>query len=126
MLNRQWVKFFAEGSARERDLLGGKGANLAEMVGLGLPVPPGFTVTVEACRSYLHSGGEIPAGLWDEVVVGIAGIEQQTGRRFGDPENPLLVSVRSGAKFSMPGMMDTVLNVGLNRSRRGGPRRLDQ
>src|SRR5437588_674405 len=114
MSNRQWVKFFSEGSAQERDLLGGKGANLAEMVGLGLPVPPGFTVTVEACRSYLRSGGDIPAGLWAEIAAGIAGIEQQTGRRFGDADNPLLVSVRSGAKFSMPGMMDTVLNLGLN------------
>ncbi len=116
MVNRQWVKFFAEGSAHERDLLGGKGANLAEMAGLGLPVPPGFTITVEACRSYLRSGGEIPAGLWDEVAAGIAGIEEQTGRKFGDPGNPLLISVRSGAKFSMPGMMDTVLNVGLNEA----------
>ena len=120
MLNRQWVRFFAEGSAQQRDLLGGKGANLAEMVGLGLPVPPGFTITVDACRAYLHSGGAIPAGLWDEVAVGIAGIEEQTGRRFGDPENPLQVSVRSGARFSMPGMMDTVLNVGLNRASAAG------
>jgi pyruvate,orthophosphate dikinase len=124
MTHRRWVKFFSEGSARERDLLGGKGANLAEMVGLGLPVPPGFTATVEACRAYLRSGGAIPAGLWDEVAEGVAGIERQTEREFGNPERPLLVSVRSGAAISMPGMMDTVLNVGLNEATVEGLARL--
>jgi pyruvate,orthophosphate dikinase len=97
-----------------RGLLGGKGANLADMTRLGIPVPPGFTVTTEACLAYLEAGASMPAGLWDQVVGAVAALEEQTGRRLGDAERPLLVSCRSGAKFSMPGMMDTVLNIGLN------------
>jgi pyruvate, orthophosphate dikinase len=96
-----------------RGLLGGKGANLAEMAHLGLPVPPGFTVTTEACRAFLEAG-EWPSGLWEQEVTALRQLEAQTGKKFGDPANPLLVSCRSGAKFSMPGMMDTVLNIGLN------------
>ena len=108
-----WVRRFTEGSASDRSLLGGKGANLAEMTRLGLPVPPGFTVTTEACRQYLDDDLAIPDGLWDEVTDALAWVEGRVGRRFGDAEEPLLVSVRSGAKFSMPGMMDTILNLGL-------------
>lgn len=104
---------FADGSKDQRDLLGGKGANLAEMTNLGLPVPPGFTITTEACRAYLTDGGE-PDGLAEEVSEHLAALEEAMGRTLGDAEDPLLVSVRSGAKFSMPGMMETVLNIGLN------------
>jgi pyruvate,orthophosphate dikinase len=113
-MQRQWVSLFDEGGAAQRDLLGGKGANLAEMTVLGLPVPPGFTVTTDACRVYLRSGGEVPAGLWDEVRTAVTDVEARMDHRFGDPADPLLFSVRSGAKFSMPGMMDTVLDLGLN------------
>lgn len=108
------VLLFSEGSAEQKDLLGGKGANLAEMTNLGLPVPPGFIVTTEVCRRYYAEGGVLPEGLMDEVREAMAAVEKDIGRMFGDPENPLLVSVRSGAKFSMPGMMDTILNLGLN------------
>jgi len=104
---------FSEGSRDMKDLLGGKGANLAEMTNMGLPVPPGFTITTEACLSYLASGG-YPAGLAEEVEEHLTKLEADMGKRLGDAEDPLLVSVRSGAKFSMPGMMDTVLNLGLN------------
>ncbi len=104
---------FADGSKEQRDLLGGKGANLAEMTNLGLPVPPGFTITTEACRAYLSDGGD-PEGLADEVTEHLHALEETMGRRLGDADDPLLVSVRSGAKFSMPGMMETVLNIGLN------------
>jgi pyruvate,orthophosphate dikinase len=97
-----------------RGLLGGKGANLANMTRLSVPVPPGFTVSTEACNAYLKLGGAFPDGMWDEVLEAMSAIESQTGKTFGDPQNPLLVSARSGAKFSMPGMMDTVLNIGLN------------
>ena len=97
-----------------RGLLGGKGANLAEMTRLGLPVPPGFTVTTHACLAYLAAGERFPDGLWEEIRSALERLERTTGKRFGDPANPLLVSCRSGAKFSMPGMMDTVLNIGLN------------
>ncbi|MCB9148722.1 MAG: pyruvate, phosphate dikinase [Caldilineaceae bacterium] len=97
-----------------RSLLGGKGANLAEMTRLGIPVPPGFTVTTEACNAYLAHDRNFPPGQWEQEVAAVHTLEQQTGKRFGDAENPLLVSCRSGAKFSMPGMMDTVLNIGLN------------
>ena len=97
-----------------RGLLGGKGANLAEMRRLGVPVPPGFTITTEACNTYLAQGGEAPPGLWDQVLQSLRAMEDETGKRFGDPTKPLLVSCRSGAKFSMPGMMDTVLDIGLN------------
>jgi pyruvate, orthophosphate dikinase len=112
--NRRWIKLFREGNAKERDLLGGKGANLAEMTNIGLPVPPGFTVTTEACKAFLDSDSQVPEGLWDELESALASIEQEMGRSFGDPGDPLLLSVRSGAKFSMPGMMETVLNLGLN------------
>ena len=104
---------FTEGGKDQKDLLGGKGANLAEMTRLGLPVPPGFTITTEACRAYLADGQE-PATLRVQVTMALRRLEDQIGRRLGDTRDPLLVSVRSGAKFSMPGMMDTVLNVGLN------------
>jgi pyruvate,orthophosphate dikinase len=97
-----------------RALLGGKGANLAEMTKLGLPVPPGFTVTTEACNAFLAAGGRFPAGMWQQVLDEVIALEDKTGKKFGDARNPLLVSCRSGAKFSMPGMMDTVLNIGLN------------
>ncbi len=105
---------FSEGSRDMRDLLGGKGANVAEMTRLGLPVPKGFTITTATCIDYLAAGHEFPTGLDDEVSEHLATLEAAVGKRLGDPENPLLVSVRSGAKFSMPGMMDTVLNLGLN------------
>ncbi|WP_406727643.1 pyruvate, phosphate dikinase [Streptomyces sp. GD-15H] len=110
------VKFvydFTEGNKDLKDLLGGKGANLAEMTNLGLPVPPGFTITTEACKVYLESGAE-PAALRDEVSAHLDALEAAMGKKLGQPDNPLLVSVRSGAKFSMPGMMDTVLNIGLS------------
>jgi pyruvate,orthophosphate dikinase len=105
---------FSEGSREMRDLLGGKGANVAEMTRLGLPVPKGFTITTATCIDYLAAGHEFPTGLDDEVSGHLATLEEVVGKRLGDAENPLLVSVRSGAKFSMPGMMDTVLNLGLN------------
>ncbi|WP_432839553.1 pyruvate, phosphate dikinase [Dactylosporangium sp. CA-092794] len=108
----KYVYDFAEGGRELKDLLGGKGGNLAEMAGLGLPVPPGFTITTDACRAFLRTGHE-PYGLGDEVSLHLERLERQAGRRLGDPADPLLVSVRSGAKFSMPGMMETVLNVGL-------------
>ncbi|ACY98756.1 MULTISPECIES: pyruvate, phosphate dikinase [Thermomonospora] len=109
----KYVYDFTEGNKDLKDLLGGKGANLAEMTNLGLPVPPGFTITTEACRHYLRHG-TVPEGLREEVDAHLAALEQKMGRRLGQPDNPLLVSVRSGAKFSMPGMMETVLNIGLN------------
>lgn len=107
------VYLFREGNAKMRDLLGGKGANLAEMTNIGLPVPPGFTITTETCNDYLKTG-DFPEGLWDQVQAALGDVEQNMGKKFGDPKNPLLFSVRSGAKFSMPGMMDTILNLGLN------------
>src|ERR1700735_4431800 len=100
---------FTEGNRNQKDLLGGKGANLAEMTNLGLPVPPGFVITTEACRYYLENGAT-PEGLGDEIGTHLDQMERQIGRKLGDPADPLLVSVRSGAKFSMPGMMETVLN----------------
>ncbi len=121
---QKWVYLFDEIEQAEarvggdwdavRALLGGKGANLAEMTRLGIPVPPGFTVTTEACMAYLRAGEQFPPGLWEQVLDAIHELEEKTGKKFGDPSNPLLVSSRSGAKFSMPGMMDTVLNIGLN------------
>ncbi|HZO87041.1 MAG TPA: pyruvate, phosphate dikinase [Chthonomonadaceae bacterium] len=108
------VYLFEEGNAKMRDLLGGKGANLAEMTNIGLPVPPGFTITTEVCNEYYRNGKKLPPGLMDEVHAAIAVVEKKMDRKFGGSEKPLLVSVRSGAKFSMPGMMDTVLNLGLN------------
>lgn len=104
----------AEGTGQMKDLLGGKGAGLAEMTNLGIPVPPGFTITTEACREFFKQGKKFPKGMWEEVLTNLKKIEKSIGSKFGDPKNPLLLSVRSGAKFSMPGMMDTVLNLGLN------------
>ena len=110
----RWVQLFREGDAAQRALLGGKGANLAEMTNAGLPVPPGFTITTEACNAYLANGGTLPDGLWEQALDGIKEIERAMGRSFGGGEKPLLVSVRSGAAISMPGMMDTILNLGLS------------
>ena len=114
----KWVYTFgsgqAEGRARDLELLGGKGANLAEMCSLGLPVPPGLTIVADACAAYYKSGRRIEGELKDQVRKGIEGIEAITGRRVGAGNRPLLLSVRSGARVSMPGMMDTVLNLGLN------------
>jgi pyruvate,orthophosphate dikinase len=105
----------AEGNGGMKDLLGGKGAGLAEMTRAGLPTPPGFTITTEACNDYFAAGERLPDGLWEDVQEAMREVERRSGKGFGDPRNPLLVSVRSGAKFSMPGMMDTVLNLGLNQ-----------
>jgi pyruvate,orthophosphate dikinase len=108
------VYLFEEGNAKMRDLLGGKGANLCEMTNIGLPVPPGFTITTEACNAYYAEGRKLPAGLMDDIKTAVHAVEKKMDRTFGGDKLPLLVSVRSGAKFSMPGMMDTVLNLGLN------------
>ncbi len=110
----KWVYLFHQGNARMRDLLGGKGAGLAEMTNAGLPVPPGFTITTQACNAYFAAGERFPEGLWAQVEAALGTVEEATRKRLGDPSAPLLVSVRSGAKFSMPGMMDTILNLGLN------------
>ncbi len=114
----KWVYSFgggsAEGRADMKNLLGGKGANLAEMASLGLPVPPGFTITTEVCTYFYANDRKYPATLKADVEAALAQVEKVMGVRFGDPDNPLLVSVRSGARASMPGMMDTVLNLGLN------------
>jgi len=123
MSDNKWVYLFkdvgqaeayAGGWEATRALLGGKGANLGEMTRIGVPVPPGFTVTTEACNAYLDAGENFPEGMWEQEVACMTATEELTGKKFGDPQNPLLVSCRSGAKFSMPGMMDTVLNIGLN------------
>ena len=124
MTEKKWVYLFTEVEKAEeymngdwegvRGLLGGKGANLADMTRAGVPVPPGFTVTTEACNAYLEADGNFPEGMWEQELDALKVIEKATGKKFGDPSNPLLVSCRSGAKFSMPGMMDTVLNLGLN------------
>ncbi|MGH7408980.1 MAG: PEP/pyruvate-binding domain-containing protein, partial [Candidatus Methylomirabilales bacterium] len=115
---KTYVYFFGEGKAEGKavlkDLLGGKGANLAEMTALGIPVPPGFTITTEACVEFMRRNATFPPGLWEQVGRNLARLEEAFGATFGDPKNPLLVSVRSGARVSMPGMMDTVLNLGLN------------
>ncbi|MBR2403315.1 MAG: pyruvate, phosphate dikinase [Lachnospiraceae bacterium] len=111
---KKWVYLFKEGDATMRNLLGGKGANLAEMTSLGLPVPQGFTITTEACTQYYEDGREINAEIQEQINEYIGKMEEITGKKFGDLENPLLVSVRSGARASMPGMMDTILNLGLN------------
>ena len=125
---KKWVYLFAngkaEGNAGMRALLGGKGAGLAEMTNADLPVPPGFTITTEACNAYFAAGKKLPPGLWDQVEKDLAVVEKATGKKFGDPKNPLLVSVRSGAAMSMPGMMDTVLNLGLNDETRAGLEKL--
>jgi pyruvate,orthophosphate dikinase len=121
-MSKKWVYLFSEVEEAEeyagswdgvRSLLGGKGANLAEMTRIGVPVPPGFTVTTEACNAYLEAGEQFAEGMWEQELEALKAVEEQTGKAFGDPANPLLVSCRSGAKFSMPGMMDTVLNIGL-------------
>src|SRR6202035_4087042 len=111
---KKWVYLFEEGNKDMRDLLGGKGAGVAEMTRAGLPVPPGFTITTEACNAYYASGKKFRAGMWEQAIEALHHVEEKAGKKLGDPRNPLLVSVRSGAKFSMPGMMDTVLNLGLN------------
>ncbi len=125
---KKWVYLFvdgkAEGSAQMRSLLGGKGAGIAEMTNAGLPVPRGFTITTEACNAYFASNKKLPPGLWDQVEKALARVEKSTGKRLGDTKNPLLVSVRSGAAMSMPGMMDTVLNLGLNDESRAALEKL--
>ena len=114
----KYVYFFggkkAEGDSGMKNLLGGKGANLAEMVNLGIPVPPGFTITTEVCTTFYEKQMQLPEGLKEEVLADLKKVEELMGMRFGDPKNPLLLSIRSGARASMPGMMDTVLNLGLN------------
>ncbi len=127
---KKWVYLFDEVDELEKEIggkwddvraaLGGKGANLADMTRIGLPVPPGFTVTTEACNAYLAEGEKFPAGMWEQELEALKVVEKRTGKKFGDPEKPLLVSCRSGAKFSMPGMMDTVLNIGLNDATAAG------
>ena len=114
MEKKKYVYLFSEGDATMRNLLGGKGANLAEMTRLGMPVPQGFTITTEACTKYYEDGKQINDEIQAEIFEYIAKMEEITGKKFGDKENPLLVSVRSGARASMPGMMDTILNLGLN------------
>ena len=111
---RKLVYGFDEGNAGMRELLGGKGANLAEMAHLGLPVPPGFIITTEACSEYYERDHQLPEGLWEEVEEHLHGLEKSIGRVFGSTTDALLVSVRSGARVSMPGMMDTILNLGIN------------
>lgn len=110
----KYVYLFSEGNGKMRELLGGKGANLAEMTGLGMPVPQGFTITTEACTQYYRDGEVINEEIQSQVMEFIGKLEKITGKKFGDLDNPLLVSVRSGARASMPGMMDTILNLGLN------------
>ena len=117
MSNNQRVFSFEEGDGKNKKLLGGKGANLCEMTQIGLNVPPGFVITTEACLEYLDAkNNDLPAGVMDEVRASMKRVEESTGKGFGNPENPLLVSVRSGSALSMPGMMDTILNLGLNRA----------
>ncbi|HEX3016154.1 MAG TPA: pyruvate, phosphate dikinase [Desulfobacteria bacterium] len=113
-MSKKYVYLFTEGKAEMRSLLGGKGANLAEMTNIGLPVPPGLTITTDACNEYYRNSQQMPLGLIDQVLTALQEVERKSGKIFGDAGNPLLVSVRSGAKFSMPGMMDTILNLGLN------------
>lgn len=134
MSEKKWVYLFNEVDEveravggtwdRVRALLGGKGAGLADMTRAGVPVPPGFTVTTEACNAYLAGGNQFPPGMWEQELAALKKVEEMTGKRFGDPNNPLLVSCRSGAKFSMPGMMDTVLNIGMNDETAAGMVRL--
>ena len=117
-MSTKWVYFFGDGQTdgqqQDRNLVGGKGANLAEMVHLGIPVPSGFTITTEACTAFYANGEKWVDGLEEQIKENIARLEQSMGAKFGDQENPLLVSVRSGARVSMQGMMDTVVNLGLN------------
>ena len=113
-MSKKYVYMFAEGNASMRELLGGKGANLAEMSSLGLPVPFGFTISTEACTAYYDDGKKINDDIMAQVKESLAKLEEQAGKKLGDENNPLLVSVRSGARASMPGMMDTILNLGIN------------
>jgi len=114
MSDSKYIYLFEEGDAEMRSLLGGKGANLAEMTRIGLPVPPGFTITTDACNEYLAADKDFPRGMIESAFEALNSLEKKTGKVFGDKGNPLLVSVRSGAAVSMPGMMDTILNLGLN------------
>ncbi len=114
VMEKKYVYLFNEGDANMRNLLGGKGANLAEMSKLGMPVPNGFTITTEACNKYYDDGEVINDEIRSQIMDYLAVLEEETGKKFGDAENPLLVSVRSGARASMPGMMDTILNLGIN------------
>src|SRR5260370_34408965 len=121
MAAHKWVYHFTEGPGAARGepeepraLRAGRGAGAAEMTKAGMPVPPGFTITTEACRAYLANKGKFPPGMWDQTTTALKTLERKTGKHLGDPDNPLLVSVRSVAKFSMPGMMDTVLNLALD------------
>ena len=113
-MGKKYVYLFSEGNANMRELLGGKGANLAEMTTLGIPVPHGFTVTTEACNKYYEDGEKIAPEILEEIQKNVKTLEDLTGKKFGSLDDPLLVSVRSGARASMPGMMDTILNLGLN------------
>ena len=113
---KKYCYLFTEGNANMRELLGGKGANLAEMTNIGLPVPQGFTISTEACTQYYEDGRQINDEIMAEIMTYIEKMEEITGKKFGDEKNPLLVSVRSGARASMPGMMDTILNLGLNET----------
>ena len=113
-MSKKYVYLFSEGNKDMRNLLGGKGANLAEMTHIGLPVPQGFTITTEACTQYYEDGRQINPDIMAEISEYIVKMEEVTGKKFGDKKNPLLVSVRSGARASMPGMMDTILNLGIN------------
>ena len=113
-MSHKYVYLFTEGNGTMRELLGGKGANLAEMTNIGLPVPQGFTISTEACTKYYDDGRKINDDIMAEIMANVEKLEGITGKKFGDKENPLLVSVRSGARASMPGMMDTILNLGLN------------
>src|SRR5437660_12673357 len=118
MMSTKHVYYFgggtAEGDATMKDLLGGKGANLAEMCRIGVPVPPGFTIATDVCNIYFQNNGKIPADIDEQIKEALAKVEAEKGQKFGDATDPLLLSVRSGAKFSMPGMMNTILNLGLN------------
>ena len=116
MTDKKYVYDFAEGDASMKNLLGGKGANVAEMTRLGMPVPQGFTITTEACTQYYNDSETISDEIQAEIMKHVAILEEQQGKKFGDAENPLLVSVRSGARASMPGMMDTILNLGINET----------
>ena len=113
-MGKKYVYLFSEGNADMRELLGGKGANLAEMTNIGLPVPQGFTITTEACNRYYADGQQIAPEIEEEIFTYLRKLEEITGKKLGNKENPLLVSVRSGARASMPGMMDTILNLGIN------------
>ena len=113
-MSKKYVYLFREGNRNMRELLGGKGAGLAEMTNAGMPVPKGFTVTTEACTQYYEDGRKISDEIQEEILKNLAILEEENGKKFGDPANPLLVSVRSGARASMPGMMDTILNLGIN------------